>query len=141
MREERQKQLERHVESVNALLKEAETAGQIDEDGLEDEWTGIAEELPNETIDEEEEYIDEDKYTHVTVESVTVSRGGIRKPGQDDEEGEESREKFAKDADSAEKKTLRQQKHKKKKFRYETKVERQITQRKQKAKGKLRSKG
>lgn len=120
----------------------SETDGS-DED--EDEWNGF-DETPQapalEAVDHEEEYIDEDLYTTVKVEAVSVDRDGLHNKteleAEDDESDEHSAEddtksKNAKDATSSEgRKGL--PKKKKKKFRYETKVVRQMTNRKNKAK-------
>lgn len=53
----------------------------------DEEWEGI-EEPP--AVDYEAEYIDEDKYTTVTVEEIDSSREGLRKSilGEDDDEEE-----------------------------------------------------
>lgn len=111
----------------------------------EDEWNGIDEapETPAlEAVDHEEEYIDEDLYTTVKVEAVSVDRDGLHnktelEAAEDDSDehsaadGTESNN--AKGATSGEgRKGL--PKKKKKKFRYETKVVRQMTNRKNKAK-------
>lgn len=83
---------------------EATDAATTDEDG---EWEGFAEPLP---VDYEAEYIDEDKYTTVTVEEMDPSREGFFKSGRqedsddgsDQEEGEvEKMETSLKDAKDA----------------------------------------
>lgn len=152
MRDERKKEIEEHVQSVTAILKEVERAGYIDEeenisgDGDEKggEWGGF-EDVPaanTETLDHEEEYIDEDRFTTVTVESVSVSRDGLIKP-EDEEEGEDDQaeEKAKNDAESTStsKDTTRKHKNKKQKFRYETKTERLQEQRRQKARKKRKA--
>ena len=45
----------------------------------EDEWDGLSEDeaVPEEPIDHEEEYIDEDRHTVVTVEAVSVDKEGL----------------------------------------------------------------
>ncbi|KAK5949249.1 hypothetical protein OHC33_009790 [Knufia fluminis] len=146
LREERKADLERHVKEVNALLPgrslapEAEDSDEKDEEAHE--WNGIGEVVP-EAIDHEAEYIDEDKYTTVTVEEIDVSRDGIsRLRGSDDEE-EDQKEA----ADSREPVQLsntkkppgkrdkdRKPKKKKKTFRYESPAERKMNRLKVRAK-------
>ncbi len=144
-KEERRQQLEDHVQNVNKMLREAQHAGtEINaEDGSDGEWGGIpdgeiAEEPP---LDREEEYIDEDRYTTVTIAAVNIDRDGIHKPGEGDEEegdgDDDSREKQATagtDGKQLGQSRKDQPKIRKKKFRYETKHERRLTERKQKAK-------
>ena len=58
-----------------------------DADESEDEWDGIPDEITEEPpLDREEEYIDEDRYTTVTIEAVNIDRDGIHKPGGRSEE-------------------------------------------------------
>lgn len=90
-------------------------------------------------IDLEEEYIDEDKYTTVTVEAVNVDRDGLHKPevrkdpedeGSDGDEGGAQQDQEKDDGG----KRKYPPKQKKKKFRYENKFERNIEARKQRDK-------
>ncbi|KAM0204300.1 hypothetical protein ACHAPA_007777 [Fusarium lateritium] len=135
IREERKRDVEEHVETVNRLLRESEAAGAV---GLEseeeegEEWDGFPDQPQLDIVDHEEEYIDEDRYTTVTVESVSVTRDGLHKPQVDDPEKEEDKKEEPKD-DKTEK-SRREPKKKKKKFRYESKFDRQLTNRKQKIK-------
>ncbi|KAI0012839.1 nucleolar protein 12-domain-containing protein [Xylariaceae sp. FL0662B] len=140
MREERKREVEEHVRSVNAILKEAEQAGYVGGEGTEDEddeWGGFQDTPPLEPVDHEEEYIDEERYTTVTVESVNVSKDGLSssRPEEADssEENEDTTAKEDSRLHSGSKGKARQPKKKKQKFRYETKSERQLSQRKQKA--------
>ncbi|KAK5100707.1 hypothetical protein LTR70_001392 [Exophiala xenobiotica] len=146
-REERKAELERHVKEVNAMLPGRSLASEAedgDENGEEAvAWDGIEEAAP-EPVDHEAEYIDEDKYTTVTVEEVDISRDGIsRLRDGDDEEGEN--EKKAADSPkhiktSSAKKPLgkkdkdKRPKKKKKTFRYESPAERKMGRLKVKAK-------
>ena len=148
MRDERKKAVEDHVETVNRLLKEARKAGTSDtesegeeEDG--DAFGGFPDE-PIQPVDLEEEYIDEDKYTTVTIEAVNVDKDGMHKPDaeegdddeeDDDEDGEGKKAGKAKE-DAAPEKSKKEwpKKPKKKKFRYETKIERKLTEAKRKVK-------
>lgn len=129
--------MEEHVEAVNALLKVVGDES-VEEDG-EEGWNGIEDEPTVEPVDHEEEYIDEDRYTTVTVEAVDVSKEGLTKIG---EEGS-SNETAEVDAQPVEKETSREKfwpkKERKKKFRYESKAERKVTRGKQKAGNKARA--
>ncbi|KAI1818041.1 nucleolar protein 12-domain-containing protein [Poronia punctata] len=151
IREERKKEVENHVQSVHDALKKASQAGYIDSDeddsSAEDaaeEWGGF-QDVPAEPdlVDHEEEYVDEDRYTTVTVESVNVSKDGLTSSRPEDEsENEETLREQVTQA-QPEKKSSKDQhvkKKKKQKFRYETKLERQITNIKQKAKNRRKPK-
>ncbi|KOS17890.1 Ribosomal RNA-processing protein 17 [Escovopsis weberi] len=95
VREERRREVENHVKNVNKLLQESgavapEDDGE-DEETAEEEWGGFPDQPDTDIVDQEDEYIDEDRYTTVTVESVSVSRDGLEKPELktgEDEEGE-----------------------------------------------------
>lgn len=134
------------MQAVNKLLKEAQEAGAGDIDAEagsgEEEWDGIHDEAQAAPVDLEEEYIDEDRYTTVTIESVTVDREGLHKPepepekeeGDEEGEDEESGQKAPDGTDETSSKPRKEWPKKKKKFRYETKFERQLTERKRRAK-------
>jgi ribosomal RNA-processing protein 17 len=139
MRKQRKEDLERHVSEVNRLVRQAngEISGDEDTSGVEDaekeDSNGIVappELLP---IDQEDEYIDEDKYTTVTIESVGISKRGFEKSGggnsgeEDDGEGGEKKKKVW----TKEKPKSAKPKKKKIKFRYETKAERKAERVKQ----------
>lgn len=113
-------------------------------DKAEDEWNGF-DEAPQapalEAVDHEEEYIDEDLYTTVKVEAVSVDRDGLHNKseleavddnGDEHSAADDTESKNAKGATSSEGRKDHPKK-KKKKFRYETKVVRQMTNRKNKA--------
>ncbi|GAW12644.1 hypothetical protein ANO14919_020140 [Xylariales sp. No.14919] len=150
LRDDRKRQVEEHVQSVHNALKQAAQAGYIEgeegessEDDAAEEWGGF-EDTPGkqDMIDHEEEYIDEDRYTTVTVESVNVSRDGLTssRPNEDESADEENIDQNSQEG--PEKRSDKKQnttKKKKQKFRYETRLERQITNVKQKAKNKRRS--
>ncbi|KAH9910028.1 nucleolar protein 12-domain-containing protein [Xylariomycetidae sp. FL2044] len=179
LREDRKRKVEEHVQHVEAMLKEARHAGYVGSDDDEEEekevvegdgveeWGGIQDDstkppgravavatlagvIDRGGVDHEEEYIDEERHTTVTVESVNVSKDGLTSykagAGGDEESGDDSDET----AGDPEKKQQQQQaasgttknrppKKKKPKFRYETKSERQLNQRKQKVKNKRKS--
>ncbi|KAI0977341.1 nucleolar protein 12-domain-containing protein [Xylaria arbuscula] len=152
LREDRKRELEEHVQSVNDALKLAAQAGYIageegessNDDDTAEEWGGFQDTAPaqKETIDHEEEYIDEDRYTTVTVESVNVSKDGLTSSRPDEEESADEEQNVDKNTrPEPEKRGGRNRdttKKKKHKFRYETKLERQITNIKQKVKNKRR---
>ncbi|KAK3997493.1 nucleolar protein 12-domain-containing protein [Cladorrhinum sp. PSN332] len=138
IREGRRQAVEEHVQTITKILRDAEAAGAT-ENGQghgEEEWDGLSDtEVPEAPpLDLEEEYIDEDKYTTVTVEAVSVDRDGLHKPkieSSDDESDAEKKEEGKEDAND---KKVKRPKDKKRKFRYETKFDRDLTARKQKAK-------
>ena len=168
MREGRKRDLEEHVKAVNAALREG---SDLDENGSgeEDEgWAGFgggneaedaAVNAQPEVLDREDEYIDEDKYTTVTVEAMDVTRDGLqkafevdgRKPTNEDgaaagddkgsptEVGkpEQGKRVWTKEKP---KKTKDQPKKKKRKFRYESKADRKVTRQKEKAGNKAKAK-
>lgn len=154
LREDRKKQVEEHVKNIEAIMKESKVAGLgSDQEGSEagdsdkdqDEWNGI-EEAPEapvlEAVDHEDEYIDEDLYTTVKVEAVSVDRDGLHNKTELEAADEVSDEGSA--ADNAVSKQAKETTSskgrkdfptkKKKKFRYETKVVRQMTNKKNKDK-------
>ncbi|KAI1438247.1 nucleolar protein 12-domain-containing protein [Xylaria sp. CBS 124048] len=151
LREDRQREVDEHVQNVNNALKQAAQAGYIDdekeesEDDTAAEWGGFQDAPAQpDLIDHEEEYIDEDRYTTVTVESVNVSKDGLTSSRPDEEEsaGEEqdvNRNDQAQSEKTSDKNRHATQKKKKLKFRYENKLERQITNIKQKARHKRKS--
>ncbi|KAI7768640.1 hypothetical protein LZL87_000187 [Fusarium oxysporum] len=135
IREERKRDVEEHVQTVNRLLQESEAAGAVEQESDEEdgEWDGFPDQPELDIVDHEEEYIDEDRYTTVTVESVSVTRDGLHKPQVDDKDNEEDK-KVEEPEDDQKVKSRREPKKKKKKFRYETKFERQLTDKKQRIK-------
>ncbi|KAI0866190.1 nucleolar protein 12-domain-containing protein [Xylaria cubensis] len=153
IREERQREIDEHVQNVNNALKQAAEAGYIDIDDEEggstdhataEEWGGFQDKpLQEDLIDHEEEYIDEDRFTTVTVESVNVSKDGLTssRPDEEDSEAEvEDVDQGTQEAqpDNRHGKDRHATKKKKQKFRYENKLERKITNIKQKARSKRR---
>ncbi|KAI1776100.1 nucleolar protein 12-domain-containing protein [Hypoxylon cercidicola] len=139
LREGRKREVEEHVQHVNAILKEAQQAGYIDGEEASDEeaeeWGGFQDTPALEPVDHEEEYIDEERYTTVTIESVNVSKDGLSssRPEDSSDENEEVAGKDGTQPPPGSKEKNRPPKQKKPKFRYETKSERQLNKRKQKA--------
>lgn len=153
--------MEKHVEEVNALVKEAaKAAGEIDgndndndnddddeEDGHADgeQMNVLAEAL---TVDHEEEFIDEDLYTTVTVEAVDISKDGLHKVTQEEEEADDESNKPAAGRTSTRQVAKRiwtkerpnGPKKKKKPFRYESKAERKVTRFKERSGNKSKAK-
>ena len=156
MRQQRKGDLERHVQEVNTLLRkvngELSEEGEggedeaADEEGEDEEWTGFEEPVE---INREEEYIDEDKYTTVTVETVDISKSGFSKPeagsGEDSEGGREvavgsKLQASDKRVWTKEKPSKDRPKKKKKKFRYESKADRKVTRLKERSKNREQAK-
>lgn len=126
---------------MNRAVKEAE-GGFADPESDEDAWNGFEEEeVALEPIDHEEEYIDEDKYTTVTVEAVDVSKEGLHKVVdiEEDEDSEAEAPPLVETKDTGKKEWPK--KVRKKKFRYESKVERKVTRAKQKFGNKSKAEG
>jgi ribosomal RNA-processing protein 17 len=149
MRKQRKQQLEEHVEAINAALRKSVGHYMSDESDEGGEWEGF-DDPPD--VNREDEYVDEDKYTTVTVEAVGISREGFVEPRQDagsDEEGDvavkrkktnESEEaKPQKRAEQGRKVKEKRPKRKKKKFTYESKVDRKVTRMKERSKNQLQA--
>ncbi|KAF2832089.1 hypothetical protein CC86DRAFT_442480 [Ophiobolus disseminans] len=166
LRQQRKVDLEQHVEEVNRLVKQAngDIPGLVDSSDddsasdAEEEFSGFADPEP---INQEDEYIDEDKYTTVTIESVGISRAGFLKPDDTDPDADAHAAKRAAAEAEAEEDLVADKtkgghevkrdangkriwtkerpktewpKKKKKKFRYESKADRKVTRMKEGAK-------
>lgn len=143
--------MEKHVEEVNALVKEAaKAAGEIDEDDDEENGQAEVEQFLEEAskIDNEEEFIDEDLYTTVTVEAVDISKDGLHKVAQEEQEGDDESNKPTAGRPSTRpgakriwtKEPPNRPKKKKKPFRYESKAERKVTRFKERSGNKSKAK-
>lgn len=152
--------MEKHVEEVNALVKEAaKAAGEIDEEEEEEDDDDNEEDRQAEgeqvkvlaeatTIDHEEEFIDEDLYTTVTVEAVDISKEGFQKTAQEEEVADDESNKPAAGRPSTRQGAKRiwtkerpnGPKKKKKPFRYESKAERKVTRFKERSGNKSKAK-
>ncbi|EKV05568.1 Protein required for cell viability Rrp17, putative [Penicillium digitatum] len=142
IREDRKKDFEQAMAEHKAVLKrmkeDAGDLGEMEGEKEEEDWEGI-EEPP--AVDYEAEYIDEDKYTTVTVEEMDASREGLLKAakGEDSENEEEKKYPVESEADTKAKKRKPRSaaseaaRKKKRNFRYETKVERRQTMLKQRS--------
>lgn len=112
------------------------------EDSSDDEaFEGFDDDVPIlEPVDHEAEYIDEDRYTTVTVESVDVTKEGLSRTAEEGEE-EAARAEAKRIRDEKEREAEKEAKGKKvwpkkarkQKFRYESKAERRFTRGKQQA--------
>lgn len=131
--------MEEHRRQLKLLQEEdkSEKGDSTSDEESDEEWEGI-EEPP--AVDYEAEYIDEDKYTTVTVEEMDSSREGLRKSITGEDPEEESKAKAAEAAKKAEeeaklvkkrKATTEKPKKKKKQFRYESKQDRKLAAAKQ----------
>ncbi|KAK3718920.1 hypothetical protein LTR37_004836 [Vermiconidia calcicola] len=141
LRDQRKEDLEKQVAEFNAELRKLNPDISDAEPGADGEqgWVGIEEvAIPAPEVAQDEEYVDEDKYTTVTVDAMDGE-------DEDEEEAEHARAKEeeakkarAEAAAKASKKRIwnkdGQTKAKKKKFRYESKAERSATRQKQKSK-------
>ncbi|QIX01282.1 hypothetical protein AMS68_006799 [Peltaster fructicola] len=124
MREQRKEDLQQHVRDVNKELRKMNPDLSSDDEELLDEEVPITASTP---LDEqEEEYVDEDKYTTVTVEAM-----GEESEGEVDAIDNPVPDTFK---ESTAKQSRLFPRKEEKKFRYESKHERQETRRKQKAK-------
>lgn len=92
-------------------------------------------------MDHEDEYVDEDRHTTVTVEEVNVTRRGLQKVGvtESEDEGSEPGDQVTKSKDTGKQKRVwtkerpKVPKKKKKKFRYESKADRKSNRAKERA--------
>ena len=146
------------MEAVNSMLRNAggvaldsNEAGEEKEDfeTEEEPWDGIKDNQ-NLPVDHEDEYMDEDRFTTVTVEAVDVSKDGLQKAVQEEEDASEAGDTNKSDRDPPEstasqgrrgsekgkriwtKEPPSGPRKKRKKFRYETKAERKATRYKEK---------
>ena len=147
------------MQEVNRLIREAanhngvsdsserESNGDSEEGEEEEEpWDGIGDRDPSSLVDHEDEYMDGDRFTTVTVEAVDVSKDGLQRSGHHEEENENAtsgkdglngeaqkdlephaREGFEKRKRVWTKKPPNGPKKRKKKFKYESKAERKVT--------------
>lgn len=134
--------MEEHQRQLKRIKDEATSDGSDSnpdqENDSHDEWEGF-EEPP--AVDYEAEYIDEDKYTTVTVEEMDPSREGLRKSvreegsEQEEDDDEEDPSTTTTEPESKPAKVTRKQTgdkpKKKKQFRYESKQDRKLNLAKQ----------
>ena len=129
------------------MIREAHVGLDASESDSEDEdesWDGI-EENHDPQVDHEDEYMDDDRFTTVTVEAVDVSKDGLQKSNQDEDDESEASSQNTPNGESQPSTVLQGRtgsgkvkrmwtkepssgpKKKKKKFRYESKAERKVT--------------
>lgn len=144
---------------VNLLIREASVASDSSEqehEGEEEPWDGI-EENHEPLVDHEDEYMDEDRFTTVTVEAVDVSKDGLQKARGDEESESRGSDTERPDIESQRTTALRGRagsekgkriwtkeppsgpRKRKKKFRYENKAERKATRYREKSGNKAKS--
>lgn len=152
--------MEKHVEEVNALVKEAaKAAGEIDEeegeeDNDDDDEDGQADGDQVDILERasklhhEEEFMDEDLFTTVTVEAVDISKNGFHKVAQEEQKGDDESNKPTAGRPSTRpgarriwtKERPNGPRKKKKPFRYESKAERKVTRFKERSGNKSKAK-
>ncbi|KAM5434222.1 hypothetical protein MferCBS31731_006845 [Microsporum ferrugineum] len=158
IREERKAEFEealkRHraeMEALNGFPATMEGSDNSEqEEGDEEEWNGIVEPPP---VDYEAEYIDEDKYTTVTVEEIEATKGGLvtRRDGAekstdtDEEEGGEEGAQVTNGAKPKQKtswakdnpnKDIKKKRKRKRDFKYESPLERKMNRAKERGRKK-----
>ena len=153
------------MEAVNSVMRNAgRVASDSNEEGEdkedyeneEESWDGI-EDNQNPLVDHEDEYIDEDRFTTVTVEAVDISKDGLQKALQEEEDGSEAVDTNRSDKEPPESTTSQGRtgsekgkriwtkeppsspRKKRKKFRYESKAERKATRYKEKSGNKTKA--
>ena len=147
---------------MNALLREASGNGRVESDADDgsnatgDEWSGIDDRPAKVPVDHEDEYVDEDRFTTVTVESIGVSKDGLYKVSGDDDDTNQDGAGDGQDGNGRgikpnppENKQIGKRtwtkdkpatlKKRKKKFRYESKVERKLSRAKERAGSKAKA--
>ena len=152
------------MEAVNSMMRNAGSVASDSNEGEEQEdheteeepWDGIKDNQ-NPPVDHEDEYMDEDRFTTVTVEAVDVSKDGLQKVLQEEEDESEAVNTVRSDREPPESRAsqgrTRSEKgkriwtkeppsgprKKRKKFRYETKAERKATRYKEKSGNKAKA--
>lgn len=137
IREQRAAEIEQALNESKRMLEQIRGDVSSQESGSDsdsEEWQGFEEPAP---VDYKEEYIDEDKYTTVTVEEMGLSKDELHQ--QDKSSDDEEKDKTKKEEEAPKKSKAPKKygsksgapKKKKKQFRYESKEERKITRRKE----------
>lgn len=132
---------------VKTAVEEEDVGSEAEDSPNGDRWDGIEE---MRIMDNEEEFMDEDRFTTVTVEAVDVSKDGLHKVVQEDENREDESKTSVVDtvvpnAGRDGKRIWTKErpggpKKKKKKFRYESKADRKMTRHKERLGNKLKAK-
>ena len=153
------------MEAVNSVMRNAgviasdsneEEEEKEDHEIKEEQWDGIKDNQKP-SVDHEDEYMDEDRFTTVTVEAVDVSKDGLQKAVQEEEDGSEAIDTHRSEREPPEstasqgrtgsekgkriwtKEPPSGPRKKRKKFRYETKTERKATRYKEKSGNKAKA--
>ncbi|RKF55661.1 hypothetical protein GcM3_200014 [Golovinomyces cichoracearum] len=133
LRESRKQELENHVQAVNAALKATSNDTEDEDKGEQEIWNGFCDDNSQTTCTlnyTEEFLLDEGKYATVTIEALDVSKDGLLKEAcQDVSEAQKTSVIIEKCEVNAKKKWPK--KPPKKKFRYESKMERKLVRAKQ----------
>jgi ribosomal RNA-processing protein 17 len=128
--------LEENKAMIKSMRDSTDEEDGDSEDGEDDEWEGFAEPP---AVDYEAEYIDEDKYTTVTVEDLDPSKGDEAEFKEWEEKKDKANEQKGRNPTSSVPRKNARAKGKpdksknKKKFRYEEKADRKFTQAKSRA--------
>lgn len=127
MREQKKQDIELHVKAINLEFRKL-NPDISSEDEAEDDDRNDDGQADAKMLNEEEEFVDEDKYTSVTVEPMLQ--------GEDEEDEQAGRSNIAADQENVPASTSAKvrPKKKKKKFRYESKIDRKENRMKLKAK-------
>ncbi|KAK3700105.1 hypothetical protein LTR37_016108 [Vermiconidia calcicola] len=140
LRDQRKEDLEKQVAEFNAELRKLNPDVSDAEESGAESWAGVDEVAAPVApeVAQDEEYVDEDKYTTVTVEAMDGEDEDEEEAAHAKTKEEEARKAKADEAAKASKKRIwnkdGQTKAKKKKFRYESKAERSATRQKQRKK-------
>ncbi|KAL9022560.1 MAG: hypothetical protein Q9185_000270 [Variospora sp. 1 TL-2023] len=156
LRDNRRVDREKHVEAVNAAVRNVE--GVVESDISSDDHSAQSEKREDtKDVDHEDEYLDDDRHTVVTVEAVDISHDGLQRRqadlGSEDEETQTSRRTTneRRNADGMMMKGSRtgsgkqrqepdaRPKKRKSKFRYESKAERKVTRFKERSGSKAKA--
>ncbi len=159
LRDGRKADLEKHVEVVNSLIREADVALDSSEEeykGEEKSWDGIEDNRAS-LVNQQDEYTDDERFTTVTVEAVDVSKDGLQKAVQDEDIEREASGTERSDGESQRTSALHTKigsekgkrtwskelsgssRKRKKKFRYENKAERKATRYKERSGNKAKA--
>ncbi|RKF74321.1 Ribosomal RNA-processing protein 17 [Golovinomyces cichoracearum] len=133
LRESRKQELENHIQAVNAALKTTGNDREDEDKGEQEIWNGFCDDnsQTTRTLNYTEEFLlDEGKCATVTIEALDVSKDGLLKDAcQEVSEAQKTSVIIEKCEINAKKKWPK--KPPKKKFRYESKMERKLVRAKQ----------
>ena len=149
--------MQNHVQAVNAVLKKNEGPEPDSSEPDEEDVREGSKEEP-EPLDLQEEFVDDDKFTTVTVEAVDVSRDGLMRVKEFPEEpkqgngisggiSQDTSREYVSRTDmngipmlGEERSKHPKMKSKKQRFKYESKTDRKVTRFKERRKGKRQAK-